>query len=103
MEEMWFTQILIRLILLNKSQNKFWINELNVYKVKNALSKQNLVKINEEVNESEVVDETERISLHEDYIENIRVLLQKWEEEFKFKDPNIHSDYLSYSIILKFN
>jgi len=56
----------------------------------------NLVKINEEVNESEVVDETERISLHEDYIENIRVLLQKWEEEFKFKDPN--STVISLSV-----
>ncbi len=56
----------------------------------------NLVKINEEVNESEVVDETERISLNEDYIENIRVLLQKWEEEFKFKDPN--STVISLSV-----
>jgi AraC-like DNA-binding protein len=49
-----------------------------------------------QVNESEVVDETERISLHEDYIENIRVLLQKWEEEFKFKDPN--STVISLSV-----
>jgi len=55
-----------------------------------------LVKINEEVNESEVIDETESISLHEDYIERIRVLLQKWEEEFKFKDPN--STVISLSV-----
>jgi AraC-like DNA-binding protein len=55
-----------------------------------------LVKINEEVNESEVIDETESISLHEDYIENIRVLLQKWEEEFKFKDSN--STVISLSV-----
>ena len=55
-----------------------------------------LVKINEDVNESEVIDETESISLHEDYIEHIRVLLQKWEEEFKFKDPN--STVISLSV-----
>ena len=55
-----------------------------------------LVKINEEVNESEVMDETESISLPEDYIENISVLLQKWEEEFKFKDPN--STVISLSV-----
>ena len=47
-----------------------------------------LVKINDEVSESEVIDGTESISFHDDYIDNIRVLLQKWKEEFKFKDPN---------------
>ena len=42
-----------------------------------------LVKINEEVIESEVIDETDSISLHDDYIENIKVLIEKWKEEFK--------------------
>ena len=57
-----------------------------------------LVKINDEVNESEVIDETDNISFHEDYIENISVLLQKWEEEFKFKDPNSTMKSLSEDI-----
>ena len=58
----------------------------------------NLVKINEEVSESEVIDESENISFHDDYIENIRVLLQKWKEEFKFNDPNSTMTILSDDI-----
>jgi len=57
-----------------------------------------LVKINEEVSESEVMDEKESISLHDDYIENIRVLIEKWKEEFKFKDPNATMKSLSEDI-----
>ena len=58
----------------------------------------NLVKINEEVSESEVIDETDSISFHDDYIDNIRLLLQKWKEEFKFKDPNSSFSRLSIDI-----
>ena len=58
----------------------------------------NLVKINEEVSESEVMDEKDSISLHDDYIENIRVLIEKWKEEFKFKDPNATMKSLSEDI-----
>ena len=58
----------------------------------------NLVKINEEVSESEVMDETESISFDEDYIDKIRLLLQKWKEEFKFKDPNSSFSRLSIDI-----
>jgi AraC-like DNA-binding protein len=57
-----------------------------------------LVKINDEVNESEVMDETESISFHNDYIENISVLIEKWKEEFKFKDPNSTMKSLSEDI-----
>jgi AraC-like DNA-binding protein len=57
-----------------------------------------LVKINEEVNESEVIDETESISFHDDYIDNISVLIEKWKEEFKFKDPNSTMKSLSEDI-----
>jgi AraC-like DNA-binding protein len=57
-----------------------------------------LVKINEEVNESEVIDETDNISFHEDYIENISVLIERWKEEFKFKDPNSTMKSLSEDI-----
>jgi AraC-like DNA-binding protein len=57
-----------------------------------------VVKINEEVSESEVMDEKESISLHDDYIENIRVLIEKWKEEFKFKDPNATMKSLSEDI-----
>jgi len=55
-----------------------------------------LVKINEEVNESEVIDETDNISFHENYIDNISVLIERWKEEFKFKDPN--STVISLSV-----
>jgi AraC-like DNA-binding protein len=57
-----------------------------------------LVKINEEVSESEVMDEKDSISLHDDYIENIRALIEKWKEEFKFKDPNSTMKSLSEDI-----
>ena len=57
-----------------------------------------LVKINEEVSESEVMDEKDSISLHDDYIENIRALIEKWKEEFKFKDPNSTMKILSEDI-----
>jgi AraC-like DNA-binding protein len=57
-----------------------------------------LVKINEEVSEFEVMDEKDSISLHDDYIENIRVLIEKWKEEFKFKDPNATMKSLSEDI-----
>ena len=57
-----------------------------------------LVKINEEVNESEVIYETDNISFHEDYIENISVLIERWKEEFKFKDPNSTMKSLSEDI-----
>lgn len=57
-----------------------------------------LVKINEEVSESEVIDEKDSISFHDDYIENIRVLIEKWKEEFKFKDPNATMKSLSEDI-----
>ena len=57
-----------------------------------------LVKINEEVSESEVMDEKDSISFHDDYIDNIRLLLQKWKEEFKFKDPNSSFSRLSIDI-----
>ena len=57
-----------------------------------------LVKINEEVSESEVIDEKDSISLHDDYIENIRALIEKWKEEFKFKDPNSTMKSLSEDI-----
>ena len=57
-----------------------------------------LVKINEEVNESEVIDETDNISFHEDYIENISVLIERWKEEYKFKDPNSTMKSLSEDI-----
>ena len=57
-----------------------------------------LVKINEEDSESEVIDESENISFHDDYIENISVLIQKWVEEFKFKDPNSTMKCLSEDI-----
>ena len=58
----------------------------------------NVVKINEEVSESEVMDEKDSISLHDDYIENIRALIEKWKEEFKFKDPNSTMKSLSEDI-----
>ena len=58
----------------------------------------NLVKINEEVSESEVMDVKDSISLHDDYIENIRVLIEKWKEEFKFKVPNSTMKSLSEDI-----
>jgi AraC-like DNA-binding protein len=57
-----------------------------------------LIKINEEVNESEVIDETDNISFHEDYIENISVLIERWKEEYKFKDPNSTMKSLSEDI-----
>ena len=57
-----------------------------------------LVNINYEDNESEVIDETESISFHDDYIENIRILIQKWREEFKFKNPNSTMKSLSEDI-----
>jgi AraC-like DNA-binding protein len=57
-----------------------------------------LVKINEEVKESEVFDETDNISFHEDYIENISVLIERWKEEFQFKDPNSTMKSLSEDI-----
>jgi len=57
-----------------------------------------LVKINEEVKESEVFDETDNISFHEDYIENISVLIERWKEEYKFKDPNSTMKSLSEDI-----
>jgi AraC-like DNA-binding protein len=57
-----------------------------------------LVKINDEVNESEVMDETDNISFHEDYIENISVLIERWKEEYKFKDPNSTMKSLSEDI-----
>jgi AraC-like DNA-binding protein len=60
--------------------------------------KKTLVKINEEVSESEVIDEKDSISFHDDYIENIRVLIEKWKEEFKFKDPNATMKSLSEDI-----
>ena len=57
-----------------------------------------LVKINDEVSESKVIDETESIFFHDDYIENISVLIQKWVEEFKFKNPNSTMKCLSEDI-----
>jgi AraC-like DNA-binding protein len=57
-----------------------------------------LVKINDEVSETKVIDETESIFFHDDYIENISVLIQKWVEEFKFKNPNSTMKCLSEDI-----
>jgi len=54
-------------------------------------------------NETKAINETEKLSLHDDYIDKIRLLLQTWVLESKFTDSNSTLNSLSVDIGIPFH